>query len=236
MKGLRELREVRKAKGEPVMYCSAETIAAARDGEHLLRTLSAPSGDCVIPLYSAPPAPVVPDTLPLSYLQGHQDGLEWAAQMAEANHPQTGDWLYDDPIALAAAIRKGPDMPFASGNSPVTPDGWKVEAERLAELHGCSFVVFRHGEEPQCADPTKVIISFTDKGLGYPMPDSTPATHDCQCRTCRPVTMNDMRFVVCPDCGNKRCPHANDHNNACAGSNEPGQVGSAYPEAPKEVG
>ena len=54
-----------------------------------------------------------------------------------------------------------------AGNSPVTPDGWKVEAERLAEVHGCSFVVFRHGEEPQCADPTKVIISFTDEGLGH---------------------------------------------------------------------
>lgn len=114
-------------------------------------------------------------------------------------------------------------------NSPVTPDGWRVEAERLAELHGCSFVVFRHGGEPQCADPTKVIISFTDKGLGYSDAVSAPATHDCQCRTCRPVTMNDIRFVVCPECGNKRCPHANDHNNACTGSNEPGQIGSAYP-------
>lgn len=51
------------------------------------------------------------DELPLGYLQGHKDGLEWAAQLAEANHPQTGDWLYDDPIALAEAIRKGPDMP-----------------------------------------------------------------------------------------------------------------------------
>lgn len=51
------------------------------------------------------------DEFPLGYLQGHKDGLEWAAQLAEANHPQTGDWLYDDPIALAAAIRKGPDMP-----------------------------------------------------------------------------------------------------------------------------
>ncbi|CAH6577338.1 hypothetical protein AI2935V1_1563 [Citrobacter freundii] len=51
------------------------------------------------------------DELPLDYLQGHKDGLEWAAQMAEANHPQTGDWLYDDPIELARAIRKGPDMP-----------------------------------------------------------------------------------------------------------------------------
>lgn len=48
--------------------------------------------------------------LPLDYLQGHKDGLEWAAQLAEANHPETGDWLYDDPIELAKAIRKGPDM------------------------------------------------------------------------------------------------------------------------------
>ncbi|MFZ6854259.1 DUF551 domain-containing protein [Klebsiella pneumoniae] len=53
--------------------------------------------------------------LPLDYLQGHKDGLEWAAQLAEANHPETGDWLYDDPIELAKAIRKGPDR------SPVQP-------------------------------------------------------------------------------------------------------------------
>nr|WP_249424303.1 hypothetical protein [Citrobacter freundii] len=119
------------------------------------------------------------DELPPDYLQGHKDGLEWAAQLAEANHPQTGDWLYDDPIELARAIRKGPDMPTVQdGNSPVTPDCW--------------------------------------------------------CRICRPVTMSDMRFVVCPECGNKRCPHANDHNNACTGSNEPGQVGSAYPAAPQQ--
>ncbi|HBB3785700.1 TPA: hypothetical protein J5G01_001527 [Escherichia coli] len=63
------------------------------------------------------------DELPLDYLQGHKDGLEWAAQLAEANHPQTGDWLYDDQIDLARAIRKGPDMPTVQGgNSPVIPD------------------------------------------------------------------------------------------------------------------
>lgn len=56
----------------------------------------------------------------------------------------------------------------------------------------------------------------------------------CWCHTCRPVTMNDARFVVCPDCGNKRCPRANDHRNACTGSNEPGQEGSAYPAAPQQ--
>ncbi len=89
------------------------------------------------------------DELPLDYLQGHKDGLEWAAQLAEANHPQTGDWLYDDPIDLARAIRKGPDMPtvqagnhteqhldmvdhsgdankMVAGNSPVIPNGWKL--------------------------------------------------------------------------------------------------------------
>lgn len=67
------------------------------------------------------------DELPLDYLQGHKDGLEWAAQLAEANHPQTGDWLYDDPIELARAIRKGPDMPTVqAGNSQVIPDGYAL--------------------------------------------------------------------------------------------------------------
>ncbi|WP_430887913.1 DUF551 domain-containing protein [Klebsiella pneumoniae] len=63
--------------------------------------------------------------LPLDYLQGHKDGLEWAARLAEANHPDTGDWLYDDPIELAKAIRKGPDMPPVQP-APVVPtfDEW----------------------------------------------------------------------------------------------------------------
>ncbi|EKK0706975.1 TPA: DUF551 domain-containing protein [Escherichia coli] len=74
------------------------------------------------------------DELPLDYLQGHKDGLEWAAQLAEANHPQTGDWLYDDQIDLARAIRKGPDMPTVQGgSSPVTPDGWISCSDQMPE-------------------------------------------------------------------------------------------------------
>ena len=73
------------------------------------------------------------DELPLGYLQGHKDGLEWAAQLAEANHPQTGDWLYDDPLELAKAIRKGPDMPEFDGPTPVTPDGWISCSERMPD-------------------------------------------------------------------------------------------------------
>nr|WP_251362289.1 DUF551 domain-containing protein [Escherichia coli] len=71
------------------------------------------------------------EELPLDYLQGQKDGLEWAAQLAEANHPQTGDWLYDDPLELAKAIRKGPDMPEFDGPTPVTPDGWVMVPKEL---------------------------------------------------------------------------------------------------------
>lgn len=81
------------------------------------------------------------EELPLDYLQGQKDGLEWAAQLAEANHPQTGDWLYDDPLELAKAIRKGPDMPEAAGNSPVIPDGWISCSERMPEETGDIIVV-----------------------------------------------------------------------------------------------
>ncbi|HFG3846456.1 TPA: hypothetical protein ACGG59_002015 [Escherichia coli] len=63
---------------------------------------------------------------------------------------------------------------------------------------------------------------------------NSPVIPECSCHACRPVTFADSRFVACPECGNKRCPHANDHRNACTGSNEPGQEGSAYPAAPQQ--
>ncbi len=80
-----------------------------------------------------------PVELPLDYLQGHKDGLEWAAQLAEANHPETGDWLYDDPIELAKAIRKGPDMPPAqpvADSEPVAivePSDYVTAAQLVGE-------------------------------------------------------------------------------------------------------
>lgn len=50
----------------------------------------------------------------------------------------------------------------------------------------------------------------------------------CWCTTCRPITLEDARFVVCPDCGNKRCPKAHNHELACTNSNAPGQTGSSW--------
>ncbi|EJL82849.1 hypothetical protein [Pantoea sp. GM01] len=62
------------------------------------------------------------------------------------------------------------NAPHTAQIEPICATGgaeWVKEAEHLAEIYGTSFVMFRHGEKPQCADPTKVIISFTDEGLGY---------------------------------------------------------------------
>lgn len=152
-------------------------------------------------------------------------------------------------IQTSPALNSSPkNAESRCSDSPVIPD-WQAKAEKMAEIHGSSFVIFRNGESPQCADPTKVIISFTDEGLGHGAEahfreivnsstnncrENEETSTKCWCRTCRPVTISDMRFVVCPDCGNKRCPHANDHRNACTGSNEPGQEGSAYPAAPQQ--
>ncbi|VEA31351.1 Eaa protein [Salmonella enterica subsp. enterica] len=56
------------------------------------------------------------DELALYYLQGQKDGLEWAAQLAEANHPLTGDWLYDDRwswLKLSEKVQICPGSPEA---------------------------------------------------------------------------------------------------------------------------
>lgn len=44
------------------------------------------------------------------------------------------------------------------------------------------------------------------------------------------LTIFMRRMILCPGCGNKRCPQASDHELACTGSNEPGQPGSVYPK------
>lgn len=114
------------------------------------------------------------DELPLDYLQGHKDGLEWAAQLAEANHPQTGDWLYDDPIDLARAIRKGPDMPTVqAGNSPVTPDGWISCSEQMPSA-GEQVLAYRP-DAPESNDPLIKMATYVGgsaHGHGF----------DCYCK------------------------------------------------------
>jgi len=56
------------------------------------------------------------------------------------------------------------------------------------------------------------------------------ANYHCGCYNCM---KEDTKYImstmiVCATCGNKRCPHATDHNQACTNSNDAGQPGSRY--------
>jgi hypothetical protein len=55
-------------------------------------------------------------------------------------------------------------------------------------------------------------------------PSDGPAACCWKCLAGQPY----MRMLLCPACGNKRCPKASDHELACTGSNEPGQPGSVF--------
>lgn len=127
-------------------------------------------------------------------------------------------------------------------NSPAIPDGYvMVPVEPTKEILDEFDSIIDYGAEDSvdawhrllaAAPQSPGSDSATMPGKWIPVSEQKP---DCWCLTCRPVVLNDMRFVVCPDCGNKRCPRANDHRNACTGSNEPGQEGGAYPDTPQEV-
>lgn len=124
-------------------------------------------------------------------------------------------------------------------NSPVIPDGWvMVPVEPTEEMNKAGWVAMN---EHDAINPTYRAMLAAAPDFRETPDSSTSNCREnaetstkCWCRTCRPVTIADMRFVVCPECGNKRCPHANDHRNFCTGSNEPGQEGSAYPAAPQQ--
>ena len=61
---------------------------------------------------------------------------------------------------------------------------------------------------------------------------------NCECHRC--IVEKDLRdgvfplsstkMILCPECGNKRCPKASDHRLTCTGSNEADQEGSIYAE------
>lgn len=114
----------------------------------------------------------------------------------------------------------------------VAPPGYVMVPKEPTEVMLTASYMFAHVEATRESWAAMLAAAPQPQNAPQSIPEIIP---DCWCRTCRPVVLNDMRFVVCPDCGNKRCPRANDHRNACTGSNEPGQEGSAYPDAQQEV-
>ena len=88
-----------------------------------------------------------------------------------------------------------------------------------------------------CLQTRLVISSNSTHTRGLFMNDSNLSFDFCPCRRCKdshpqlntpimgmafPYSVTHM--VVCALCGNKRCPHAEDHRYMCTQSNEPGQT------------
>ena len=108
----------------------------------------------------------------------------------------------------------------------------KAEIEALVKRHGATSYRNR-------ADTQHPAYGFTEDGLNglidevlakWGSPQPVVREPQCWCLTCRPMRVDDLesiRMALCPTCGNKRCPKANNHRNQCSNSNEPGQKGSA---------
>lgn len=177
----------------------------------------------VTPLYTAPPAPVsVPAAMEMD------DDFDSAFE-----HGKAVGWN-----AYRAAMLQGADGTLTNeGTIPVT------QFKPVADLYGLTSPT---GGETSFTFDAVEARDFIDGGWSCQeyvelerfqeaVSGNSPVIQGCSCLTCRPVTFSDSRFVVCPECGNKRCPHANDHRNACTGSNEPGQEGGAHPAPQQEV-
>lgn len=188
---MKELREVRKAKGEPVAYADPRALSNFKARSATREWMWARSDTGLIPLYIVTQTPEIPDEMAISddmnlyqksFAQGHNACRAAMLNAEKLNQPVSetnkrdvigwvrGDYNSDD--------KRDPNAPLfmlgindpseawgvkyiqLTSNSPATPDSWKEEAEKLAEAYGAAFVIFRHGEEPVCADPTKFWFGF----------------------------------------------------------------------------
>lgn len=75
--------------------------------------------------------------------------------------------------------------------------------------------------------PTEQQIKNTEETFGWEWVEMRKELK-CHCYHCSDTITRMTTMIVCPECGNKRCPKATDHNNECTNSNEAGQKGSRY--------
>ena len=109
----------------------------------------------------------------------------------------------------------------------------QLEAQQAVQSPGWKLVPIEPTREMLAAGDQKTWVlpsldCYTAMLAAAPTPPVQELKPQCWCTTCRPQTLEDMRFVVCPECGNKRCPRAHNHELACTDSNDPGQKGSSW--------
>ncbi|HGF2716423.1 DUF550 domain-containing protein [Escherichia coli] len=105
-----------------------------------------------VPLYAAPPAPVVPDKLPREHM-GRQPCHQITASMAKSIALKLGAELNNEEAEIFAdgynaAVLHGAKpvsqtykLNKLSGNSPVTPDGWVMVPKKLTAENGAKGVL-----------------------------------------------------------------------------------------------
>jgi hypothetical protein len=98
----------------------------------------------------------------------------------------------------------------------------------------------RNGIAPATQDGLFAMVKDARSKFESTPPAPQPVPVKCWCHKCNEHnTINGLPFsmtqmILCPECGNKRCPKASDHQLDCTGSNEPNQPGSVY-TAPQPV-
>lgn len=149
---------------------------------------------------------------------------------AEAKDCADMGWKVQEYVTLEryqAVMHQGAEPDFREISNSSTKH-FRENAETSTKLRHPSPIDHGYRSDCECSGCMATARIYAELAV------RSPVIPDCWCRTCRPLTVTDMRFVVCPECGNKRCPRANDCRNICSGSNEPGQQGSSYPAAPQQ--
>jgi hypothetical protein len=87
-----------------------------------------------------------------------------------------------------------------------------------ASYSGVKFFLLNEAMQP--------VITVDDVGKN---PTGCGRCHKClKGITSGGIPITSMYMIVCPVCGNKRCPKATDHDLLCTNSNDTGQDGSIY--------
>ncbi len=158
------------------------------------------------------------------------DAQALAELLSDSLAPESKDWQAGgilDRVQFLLTMREASQQYCAELEAQLSarqaaPDGWRlrIPGRRHTDQWDSARVSDYNSGWNDCQKTVCAALSAAP-----PPPEREPR---CWCETCRPVTLSDMRMVLCPDCGNKRCPKATHHDNACTNSNAPGQPGSSW--------
>ena len=150
--------------------------------------------------------------------------FRWAGE--EQGKPESDDWL----------LR----LDYLGDRAVICSDCAKTHKTIVVPLYAAPVVPQAEpciGNDPACPCQDGDACHYRDTATtkAWPIPqrehmEAVPLREpNCGCRTCLTPAEIRSTFVVCPKCGNKRCPRADDHRNVCTGSNEVGQTPQREP-------